>query len=543
MVATTDRYASEVGASVLEAGGNAIDATVAAAFALAVVNPEAGNLGGGGFLLARMADGRIEALDYRSAAPAAATPDMFVDSGGGASEQSQVGPLAAATPGAVRGLWDAHRALGTLPWGRLLEPAVELARGFRVEERLVRSYEPHIVSGLRRFSESAHVYLPEGRVPRAGETLRQPDLARTLERVRDGGADGFYRGVTAELLVEAVRRGGGLVELSDLASYESVRREPISCSYREHTILSMPPSSSGGVALAETAHILAARDVSSLAWHGAEHVHLFAEAWRRAFADRNCYLADSDFADVPVEELTDPAYGARRGREIGPRATPSEDAGPGLGPPGSGGGSRDPGSPNPGGLHTTHVSVVDAAGNAVAMTTTLNTWFGSKWVAAGTGVLMNNEMDDFTTKPGEPNHFGLVQGMANSIEPGKRMLSAMTPTIVTKPDGSLALVVGAPGGATIITTVFQVISNILDHGMPLADAVAAPRVHHQHLPDRLDVEPGGLPADVVSELEQWGHTVREQPEPWGDVQAVGVQENGAIEGVSDPRRGGVAVAG
>lgn len=541
MVATTDRYASEVGAAVLEAGGNAIDATVAAAFALAVVNPEAGNLGGSGFLLARMADGRTEALDCRSVAPAAATPDMFLAAEGGVSEQSQVGPLAAATPGAVRGLWDAHETLGTLPWKDLLEPAIALARGFRVEERLVRSYAPHIVSGLRRFPQSAQAYLPEGRIPRFGDTFRQPDLARTLERIRDGGADGFYRGATAELLVSALKREGGILELSDLASYESARREPISCSYRGHTILSMPPSSSGGVALAETAHILAVRDVSSLPWHGPEHVHLLAEAWRRAFADRNRYLADSDFADVPVETLASPAYGARRGLEIEQNATPSERVGPGLDLPEFGHAGKADGSPRLDRHHTTHVSVVDAAGNAVAMTTTLNTWFGSKWVAAGTGILMNNEMDDFTLKPGEPNHFGLVQGVANSIEPRKRMLSAMTPTIVTTSDGALALVVGAPGGATIITTVFQVISNILDHGMVLADAVAAPRVHHQHLPDRLDVEPGGLQAHVVSELQQRGHTVREQPEPWGDVQAVSVHENGSVEGASDPRRGGVAV--
>jgi gamma-glutamyltranspeptidase/glutathione hydrolase len=300
----------------------------------------------------------------------------------------------------------------------------------------------------------------------------------------------------------------------------------------------MPPSSSGGVTLAETAHILATRDLAATAWHGTEHVHLLAEAWKRAFADRNHYLADTDFVDVPVAELTSPDYGAMRAQEIGGRATPAGDVAPGVE---RFGGGRAAGTRREGD-HTTHVSIVDAGGNAVATTTTLNTWYGSKWVADGTGVLLNNEMDDFTVKPGAPNHFGLVQGEANAIEPGKRMLSAMTPTIVLAPDGALRLVVGAPGGATIITTVFQVISNILDHGMELADAVAAPRVHHQHLPDRIDVEPGGLPEPVVRELEERGHAVAERPEPWGDVQAVTVGGEGQREGVADPRRGGVAVA-
>ena len=538
VVATTDRYATEVGVAVLEAGGNAVDAAVAVSFALAVVNPEAGGLGGSGFLLARMADGRTLALDFRGIAPGAATADMFVDAEGDVSERSQLGPLAAAVPGAVRGLWEAHRSLGTRPWGSLVEPAVELARGLRVTDRITRSYPPHIVAGLERFPESAGILLPGGRVPRVGETLRQPDLARTLERIAVEGADGFYRGDTAERLVRAVRRDGGILELEDLASYEVANREALAFTYREHTILSMPPSSSGGVALAETAHQLAARSLSALEWHGAEHVHLLAEAWKRSFADRNHYLADTDFERVPVAELASQAYGAMRGKEIGDRATPSGDVGPGVerfGGAAASAARRE-------GDHTTHVSVVDAQGNAVATTTTLNTWYGSKWVAAGTGVLLNNEMDDFTTKPGAPNHFGLVQGAANAIAPRKRMLSAMTPTIVLDASARLRLVLGAPGGATIITTVFQVISNVLDHGMSLADAVAAPRVHHQHLPDRIDVEPGGLPEAIARELERRGHTVHERDERWGDVQAVAVREDGRLEGVADPRRGGVALA-
>jgi len=537
VVATTDRHASKVGLATLAAGGNAIDAAVAACFALAVVNPEAGNLGGSGFLLARMADGRTLALDYRGVAPRAATADMFIDEAGQLDERSQLGPLAAAVPGSVAGLWEAHRALGVHPWRSLVEPAIALARGLRVTERLERSYPPHIVEGLERFEQSARIFLPDGRVPRVGETLQQPDLERTLERIAERGADGFYRGATAERIAEAMRRDGGILDAEDLASYEVAQREPLAFEYRGHTILSLPPSSSGGVALAETAHQLATRDVGSLEWHGAEHVHLLAEAWKRAFADRNHYLADTDFEDVPVAALTSPAYGAMRAGEIRDRATPSGDVGPGV--------ERFGGASAPlrrEGDHTTHVSVVDAEGNAVATTTTLNTWYGSKWVAAGTGVLLNNEMDDFTARPGTPNHFGLVQGAANAIAPRKRMLSAMTPTIVLDPNGALALVLGAPGGATIITTVFQVISNLVDHGMGLADAVAAPRVHHQHLPDRIDVEPGGLPQEVVRALEERGHAVAERPQPWGDAQAVRVAAHGRLEGAADPRRGGVALA-
>jgi len=532
MVATTDRLASRAGVDVLSAGGNAVDAAVAASFALAVVNPEAGNVGGSGFLLVRRADGTTAALDYRGRAPHRATPDMFVGPDGSLTRASEVGHLAVAVPGSVRGLWDAHARFGALPWRRLVTPAIALAEGFVVEERLVRSYEPHIVDGLRRFPSSAAVFLPEGAVPRAGTVLRQPDLARTLERIADLGPDGFYRGETADLLVDEMRRGGGLVTHEDLAAYTAVWREPVRYRHGEHTVVSMPPSSSGGVTLALTAHMLAARSLGSLPWHGSRHVHLLAEAWRRAFADRNHDLADPDHAAVPLATLTSPGYGAWRGDGIADeRASPSSEIEPGARAFGA---ARER-------HHTTHVSIVDGRGEAVSLTTTLNTWFGSKLVAEGTGVLLNNEMDDFTAKPGAPNFFGLVQGEANAIAPGKRMLSAMTPTMVLAPDGRLSLVVGTPGGATIITTVFQVISNVLDHGMTLADAVAAPRVHHQHLPDRIQVEPGGLPSAVMEQLRAMGHTVAERSELSGDVEAVGVRADGTLEGVADPRRGGVAL--
>ncbi len=529
MAATTDRLASRIGVDALEAGGNAVDAAVAISFALAVVNPEAGNIGGSGFMLVRAPDGTTAALDYRARAPRGATRDMFLDAAGTPTNESEIGHLAVAVPGSVQGLADAHARFGSLAWERLVEPAVRLARdGFVVEHRLVRSYEPHIVAGLSRFPPSAAIFLPGGAVPREGDLFCQPDLARTLERIRDRGAEGFYRGETADLLVEASRRGGGILTHEDLSSYATAWREPVRFGYRGHTVVSMPPSSSGGVTLALTAHILSAWDLGDLPWHGEKHVHLLAEAWRRAYADRNHYLADPDHARVPLDVLTSPAYGGWRARDIREdRASRSLDVGPG------------PGAFE--GTHTTHVSVVDARGGAVSLTTTLNTWFGSKVVAEGTGVLLNNEMDDFTAKPGAPNFFGLVQGAANAIAPGKRMLSAMTPTMVLDPSGRLSLVVGTPGGATIMTTAFQVISNLLDHRMSLPDAVAAPRVHHQHLPDRIQVEPGGVPPAVAEALRSRGHTVVEGPEHTGDVQAIRVGDDGTLEGVADPRRGGVAL--
>ncbi len=543
MVVCTDAYATRVGVEVLEAGGNAVDAAVAVAFALAVVNPEAGNVGGGGFLLAHFAEKGTSVLDFRSCAPRAATPDLFRSGNSRPERSSELGHLAVAVPGSVRGLWDAHVRFGSLPWKRLVDPAVTLAEGFVVDSRLLRSYEPHIVTDLRRFDACSRIFLPDGALPVEGGSFRQADLARTLERIRDAGADGFYRGETADLLVAEMRRGGGILTHADLASYTAVWREPIRFGYRGRTVLSTPPSSSGGVTIAEAANILSTRELGRLPWHGAEHLHLLAEAWRRAFADRNHYLADPDWTDLPLDVLTSAEYGEWRARSIAPRAASrSADIGPGVeayrgasaGAPSAAGARRE-------GQHTTHISVVDRNGDAVALTTTLNTWYGSKVVAEGTGVLLNNEMDDFTTRPGEPNFFGLVQGGANAIAPGKRMLSAMTPTLVLDGTGRLSHVLGTPGGATIITTISQVISSLVDHGLTLADAVAAPRLHHQHLPDVLQVEPGGLSPVTRHEVEAMGHTVRERPELSGDMQAIQVNQDGTLEGVPDPRRGGLAI--
>ena len=527
VVVTTDSIASEIGAAIMERGGNAVDAAVAVSFALAVVNPQAGNIGGGGFMVVRMADGTTAALDYREKAPLAATRDMFLDADGNVSDKSMVGHLASGVPGSVMGMWEAHRRFGTLPWADLVEPAALLADGFEVHQRFRRNITSSL-QGLRRFAATAATYLPEGRIVELGETFRQPELAATLRRIRDQGAGGFYGGETADLIVAEMERGEGLITHRDLDAYRVVWRDPVEFTYREHTIFSMPPSSSGGATMAEMANILEPYDLGGLPWHSGEMVHLLAEAWKRSYADRNTYLADTDFVDIPLERMTSKAYAAERGADISERATPSTDIGPGLGP------STE-------GENTTHISVVDADGNAVALTTTLNSFFGSKVMVTGAGFVLNNEMDDFTAKPGTPNQYGLVQGANNAVGPGKRMLSAMTPTIVLNPAGELFFVAGTPGGATIITTVFQTIVNVVDYGMNVVQAVNAPRVHHQHLPDQIRYEPGGLPPDVVSDLEARGHTLVERGDISGDVEAIMVMPDGTLEAAADPRRGGAAV--
>ncbi len=555
MVASTDVLASRVGRDVLVAGGNAVDGAVATALALAVVNPEAGNLGGSGYAVVRTADEENHALDFRSTAPAAATRTMYLDGDGALTSDSELGPLAAAVPGSVHGLWTLHQSLGSLPWSAVVQPAVTLAEGFTVGERLTRSYPAHIIEGLRGFRASADIYLPDGAPPALGSRLCQPDLARVLARIRDHGADGFYAGATAADIESAMQRHGGIMTAADLAAYRSVWREPLECDYRDHRIVSMPPSSSGGVALVQIANMLHAFDVTALQWHGADHVHLFAEVWKRAFADRNHELADPAFPDIPMETLLATHYAEWRMRYVSHdgRATPADEAGPGVGAyldaarqdgmPRSDAGPPRPAAARrlPEGDHTTHLSVVDGDGCAVALTTTLNTWYGSKFVADGTGVLLNNDMDDLSAKPGAPNHFGLVQGEANAIAPGKRPLSAMTPTIVLNPDGQLRLVVGNAGGATILTTVFQLLSSVLDHGLAPPAAMAAPRIHHQHLPDRIQYEPGGLAPGVVAELTDRGHALEERKVMSGDAHVVAVDPDGGLIGLSDPRRGGEAV--
>ena len=530
MVVSTDDYATEIGVYVLRAGGNAVDAAVAVQFALAVVNPAAGNIGGGGFIVLRMADGTTAALDFREKAPLAATRDMFLDSLGELSDRSVVGHLASGVPGSVAGMWEAHQRFGSLPWTFLVAPAVDLAIGFEVTQRLYNWLEPGHVEALAQFPASAAQFLPRGgQPPPIGDTLRQPDLAATLGRIRDQGRDGFYRGQTADLIVAEMERGGGLMTHEDLASYTAVWREPIAFAYRGHTVLSMPPSSSGGATMAEIANILERYDLRALGFHSPEVIHLYAEAWRRAYADRNHYLADPDFIEIPLARMISAEYGAERASSISTGAATSSIAvAPGIA-------EARVESPS-----TTHYSIVDERGNAVAVTTTLNSWYGSKVTVTGAGFLLNNEMDDFSARPGTPNQYGLVQGERNAVEPGKRMLSAMTPSIVLAPDGSVRMVTGTPGGSTIITTVFQTISNVLDFGMNAVQAVNAPRVHHQHLPDEILYERNGLEPATVRALEALGHTVVERGGTSGDVQIILVVDS-VLTAWSDPRRGGRAL--
>ena len=539
LVSTTDEFATRVGLEVIEAGGNAIDAAVATGLALAVVNPEAGNLGGGGFMMIRLADGSVHAQDHREKAPLAATRDMYLDAAGAVTDRSVVGHLAAGVPGTVAGLWEAHRRFGSMEWEALVEPAVELAAaGFEVTGRLLFTLEA-VGDQMLAFPASARLFMPGGEPPGLGSVFVQPELAAVLERLRDEGPDDFYRGETARLIVAEMERGGGIVTLADLERYEALWREPVAFGYRGYKVHSMPPPSSGGVTMAMIAGMLERWELSELGWNTAETIHLMVEAFRRAYADRNEYLADPDFVEQPVAELVSGAYAAARAATIEPgRATPSAEVRPGL-------------SSIVDESHTTHYAVVDAAGNAVAVTTSLNSWYGGKVVVEGTGFFLNNTMDDFTAKPGTPNQFGLVQGERNTIAPEKRMLSAMSPTIVEDPDGELFLVAGTPGGGTIITTVLQTIFNVVDHGMNAAQAVQAPRVHHQHLPDRIFHERGGLAQATARALEAMGHTVAEHdPGPAsayfhggisGDVQLIRVLPDGSLAGWSDPRRGGLAL--
>jgi gamma-glutamyltranspeptidase/glutathione hydrolase len=540
MVVSTDILASQVGIDALRAGGNAVDAAVAVSFALAVVNPEAGNIGGGGFLVARMQGQPPVALDYREKAPGAATRDMYLDAEGNLTDASVVGHLASGVPGSVSGLWEAHQRFGVLPWADVVQPAIELAHGFVVTERFARSLSPEMVEALSAFPASRAQFLTrDGQPPALGDTLRQPDLAATLERIRDQGTDGFYRGETADLIVAEMQRGGGLITHDDLADYRAAWRDPVVFDYRGHTVISMAPSSSGGVTMAEAANIVEGWDLSAWPFDSAERVHHLAEAFRRAYSDRNHYLADPDFVDMPLQTLADQSYADWRAADIsGDAATPSTDVVPGV-EAFLTGTAAEAGTAAPDeGQNTTHFSVVDAQGNAVSVTTTINSGYGNKVTVTGAGFVLNNEMDDFAAKPGTPNQFGLVQGENNAIEPGKRMLSAMTPSIVLDPAGELLMVTGTPGGSTIITTVFQTISNVIDYGMDVSAAVLAPRIHHQHLPDQIFYEAGGLSPDVVSRLEAMGHRVVERGGISGDVQAIMRLPDGRLAGQSDPRRGG-----
>ena len=519
MVVSGSPLASHVGRDIIEQGGNAVDAAVAVGFALAVVHPEAGNIGGGGFMMIRMADGSVYSLDYRETAPAKATRLMYVGPDGNPTDQSWTGHLAVGVPGAVAGLAEAHRRFGKLPWAVVVEPAIRLARdGFVVDEYRHRSIAGDSAR-LARFPGSAAQFLPGGRAPLPGTTWTQADLARTLATVRDSGALGFYAGRVADLIVAEMRHGGGILTKRDLARYRAIWRTPLTFSYRGHTIYSMPPASSGGVTLALIMNIMEGFD--PLPPFGSPALlHREAEAMRRAFMERNSSLGDPAFVKNPIARMTSQAHADRRRSEIDPAHATRTGAVRIL---------KD-------GPSTTHYSVVDPDGAAVSVTTTLNNSYGSAVTVRGGGFLLNDEMDDFTTAPGKPNNYGLVQGQANAIQPGKRMLSAMTPTIVLDPAGKLLLVVGTPGGPTIITQVYQVISNLIDHHMSLPQALAMPRLHHQSAPDHISLERDGFLPETIRALESMGHQVVLRGY-MGDVEAIIRTADGWL-GASDPRRGG-----
>jgi gamma-glutamyltranspeptidase/glutathione hydrolase len=466
-------------------------------------------------MIIRPADGSVHALDYRETAPSRATRDMYLSA---EPDASVTGHLAAGVPGAVAGLTEAHRKFGRLPFPAVIEPAIRLARdGFEVDEYRSLSIAEDSAR-LALFPASQLSFLPEGRRPLPGSTLRQPDLATTLEAIRNSGAAAFYEGAVADLIVAEMEQGGGLISWQDLAAYRAIWREPVAIDYRGYTIYSMPPASSGGVTMGEILNIMEAFGPLT-PFGSAALLHQEAEAMRRAFTDRNTYLGDPDFVHNPVERLLSKEYAASLRREIGESASATPKF-----------------EPSDRGASTTHYSVVDAEGNAVSCTTTLNNSYGSAVTVTGAGFLLNDEMDDFATTPGQPNMYGLVQGEANAIAPGKRMLSAMTPSIVLNPAKQLYLVVGTPGGPRIITMVYHVISNLIDHRMKLADAVVAPRMHHQGLPDSLLLEEGGFLPATVDSLEARGHGVAIRG-IWGDVEAI-IRTPSGWQGVSDPRRGG-----
>ena len=532
VVASRSPIASEVGAAMLRRGGNAVDAAVATGFALAVTHPSAGNIGGGGFMVIRMADGTLAANDHREKAPAAAFREMFQDEQGnvidGLSTDSH---LAVGVPGSVDGLLRVLAKFGTLDRRTVIEPAVRLAReGFSMPRDTARSLAGRQAAFARHPSSIAVFAKGDGTPYAAGEHFRQPDLADSLERVLERGREGFYAGETADLIVAEMQRGNGLISHADLAAYRSVWREPIRGTYRGHDIVSMPPPSSGGVLLVQMLNMLEPHDIGAMGFGSAAAMHHVIEAERRAYADRAEHLGDADFHPVPVAQLTDKTYARQRFSDFSPqRASRSDAVGAGAAPP--------PESPD-----TTHVSVIDKDGNAVAYTTTLNLAYGSKIVAEGTGILLNNEMDDFSAKDNTPNAFGLLGGDANAIAPGKRMLSSMTPTLVVK-DGDILLVTGSPGGSTIITTVLQVVMNLIDHGMDLSDAVGRPRFHHQWQPDRVIYEPLGFSPDTLAILEGWGH---EQLVPLPFGRGIGDANSAlrgadGLHGMSDPRNAGGAV--
>jgi gamma-glutamyltranspeptidase/glutathione hydrolase len=532
MVASTDRIASQTGVDVLKRGGNAVDAAIAVAFALAVTYPAAGNLGGGGFMMIRLRDGRTTAIDYREMAPAAAHRDVYLDERGELKKGeggSLVGYRASGVPGTVAGMELALKKYGSgrLSWAQLVEPARRLAaEGFALPYGLARSLKAN-VKDFGPYPESKKVYTDGGRPREEGELWRQPELAATFARMQRVGPREFYEGRTARLIADDMRAHGGLITLEDLKGYVAKERVPVRTTYRGFEVVSMPPPSSGGAVLIEMLNILEGFDLRNMGASSSERYHAQTEAMRRAFADRAEYMGDADFVSVPVAGLIDKSYAERLRKGIRmDRASTSEEVKAG----------RPAGTESE---ETTHFTVVDAEGNCVSNTYTLNDSYGSKVVMKGTGVLMNDEMDDFAAKPGTPNMFGLIQGERNAVAPRKRPLSAMTPTFVLRKDGSLWFAVGSPGGPTIINTVLQVVVNVVDFDMGIQQAIDAPRIHHQWLPDEITYEPFGMSADTFRALEARGHRLTQRPRYMGDAHGIMIEEQTGVRlGASDPRNYG-----
>src|SRR6202046_96486 len=542
MVVSSNELGSRAGVEIMQAGGNAVDAAVATGFALAVVHPAAGNLGGGGFMLIRMADGKAHFVDFREEAPAAATANMYLDAQGNViSGASTIGYKSIGVPGSVAGLVYAEKKFGKLTMAQVMAPAIRLAReGFPLKWEQARDMRED--AHLDKFPESRRIFQRDGNYYKQGEIFRQPELARTLERIAKN-PDEFYHGAMARELAAAVQKGGGLITAQDLANYKVKEREPVRGTYRGYEVISAPPPSSGGVALVEALNILEGFDLAKAGNRSAQSVHLIAEAFRRAFFDRAEFMGDPDFSKLPVAQLIDKKYGAAWRETIDPeRASVSKD----LKRPAIFSELQQyerehaPAATTRESQHTTHYSVVDADGNAVAVTTTINAWFGSRVTAEGLGFLLNDEMDDFAAKAGVPNSDGLIQGAANAIGPGKRPLSSMTPTIVLK-DGKLFLVLGSPGSSRIITTVALALIGVVDYGMNVQEAVNAPRFHQQWMPDVLSAEQGVSP-DTVKALENMGYKIEQGVAYWSDAECIAIDlKTGERLGASDGRENGKAV--
>lgn len=522
MVASVDAMATQVGVDILKQGGNAVDAAVAVGYALAVTHPQAGNLGGGGFMLLRTKDGATTAIDFREMAPAGATRDMFLDEQGNPdSKKSLTSPLASGTPGTVAGLSLALEKYGSLPLNSVVRPAIKLAQeGFIVNDALADDLKTYGSEVLPHHENSKAIFWKDGEPLKKGDKLVQQDLANSLTMIAENGPDAFYKGEIARQIAQQMQQNGGLITTDDLAAYQAVERTPVSGEYRGYQIFSMPPPSSGGIHIVQILNILENFDMKKYGFGSADAIQIMAEAEKYAYADRSEYLGDPDFVNVPWQALTSKAYAKTIAGQIDiNKAKPSSEIRPGkLAPYESD--------------QTTHFSVVDKDGNAVAVTYTLNTTFGTGIVAGNTGILLNNQMDDFSAKPGVPNVYGLVGGEANAVGPKKRPLSSMSPTIVVK-DGKTWLVTGSPGGSRIITTVLQIVVNTIDFGMNVAEATNAPRFHHQWLPDELRVEKGFSP-DTLKLLEQKGQKVALK-EAMGSTQSIMVGPDGELYGASDPR--------